>query len=191
MMNINSIFMAPKIREVSSISWMSVLFVFNSIYNILDYLCILNDNRAKQINYLQETLNKTNKKCDELQKKYHELYINFEKLNKKIINILNLKNNELQDIKIDELNIETSVVYRELCESYNHNDTTTKTHTNNAEVNSEDINNEFIESLSLDYDCNENTETNENLLDICNRVRTRSSSLTETWTTLTKRFFFG
>ena len=190
MMNINSIFMAPKIREVSSISisWMSVLFVFNSIYNILDYLCILNDNRAKQINTLQETLNKTNEKCDELQKKYDDLYINFEKLNKKIINVLNLKNNELQDIKIDELNIETSVVYRELCDSYNETEVTTKTHTNNNEVNLEDINNEFIESLSLDYDCNEDTETNENLLDTCKR--TRSSSLTEhTWSALIKKVF--
>jgi len=189
-MNINSIFMAPKIREVTSISisWMSVLFVFNSIYNILDYLCILNDNRAKQINTLQETLNKTNEKCDELQKKYDDLYINFEKLNRKLINVLNLKNNELQDIKIDELNIETSVVYRELCESYNHNEVTTKTHTNNNEVNLEDINNEFIESLSLDYDCNENTETNEKLLDTCKR--TRSSSLTEhTWSALIKKVF--
>lgn len=181
MMNINSIFMAPKIREVSSISisWMSVLFVFNSIYNILDYLCILNDNRAKQINTLQETLNKTNEKCDELQKKYDDLYINFEKLNRKIINVLNLKNNELQDIKIDELNIETSVVYRELCDSYNDTDVTTKTHTKNNEVNLEDINNEFIESLSLDYDCNED-----------NRVRTRSASLTEhTWSALIKKVF--
>lgn len=189
MMNINSIFIAPKIKEISSISipWLSILFVFNSIYNILDYLCI-NNNQIKQINSLQESLNKTNKKCDELQKKYDNLHINFEKLNEKI-NLLNIKNDESQDTKIDELNIDTSIVYRELCELSNHNDITTK---EIKSPNSEDINHEFIESLSLDYDFNENTDSEKKMIDTHNCVRTRSTSLTEyNWTSLTKKFLFG
>lgn len=197
MININSIFMRPKIidiSEISEISWIPFLFGLNTIYNILEYLRALNNNRINQIKHLQELLNNTNKKCNDLQNKYDILYSNFQELNTKM-DSLNVKmiEIELNDSKMDELNIETNVLYRDLFDASTA--ITSEINKREHEHNSEDINNEFIESLSLDYDydsaCEDNART---FSDDCNivRTRTRSTSLTEfNWTTLAKKFFLG
>jgi len=176
MININSIFMKPKIVEIYEVSWIPFLFGLNTIYNIFEYLRTLNNNRLVKIKNLEEILNNTNNKCNELQNKYDILYDNFQQLNTKINN-LDVKIFELNDTKIDELDTETI---------------TSEIHIKENEHNSEDINNEFIESLSLDYDHNENVDSEKTFDDDCNIVRTRSISLTEfNLAVLTKKLFFG
>jgi hypothetical protein len=188
MININSIFMKPKIVEIYEISWIPFLFGLNTIYSIFEYLRTLNNNRLVKIKNLEELLNNTNNKCNELQNKYDILYDNFQQLNTKINN-LDVKIFELNDTKIDELNIETNNIYRGLCDLSH---ITSEIHTTENEHNSEDINTEFIDSLSLDYDHNENGDSEQTFSDEFNIVRTRSTSLTEfNWTTLAKKFFLG
>jgi hypothetical protein len=168
--------MKPKIVEIYEISWIPFLFGLNTIYNIFEYLRTLNNNRLVKIKNLEELLNNTNNKCNELQNKYDILYDNFQQLNTKINN-LDVKIFELNDTKIDELNSETI---------------TSEIHIKENAHNSEDINNEFIESLSLDYDHNENVDSEKTFDDDCNIVRTRSISLTEfNLAVLTKKLFFG
>ncbi len=107
MMNIKSIFMSSRVVEIpgiSGISGISLLFGIHSIYNVLEYLRILNNNRAKQINNVQELLQKTRTKCNELQENYNNLYINFQQVNKEI-NVLKLKIFELQNAKVDGFNL--------------------------------------------------------------------------------------
>ena len=68
MMNIKSIFMSSRVVEmpgISGIPGISLLFGIHSIYNVLEYLRILNNNRAKQINNVQELLQKTRTKCND------------------------------------------------------------------------------------------------------------------------------
>jgi hypothetical protein len=168
--------MKPKIVDISEISWIPFLFGLNTIYNIFEYLRTLNNNRLVKIKNLEELLNNTNNKCNDLQNKYDILYDNFQQLNTKINN-LDVKNFELNDTKIDELNTETNI--------------TSDIHIKENEHNSEDINNEFIESLSLDYDHNDNLDSEKTFEDDCNIVRTRSISTEFNLAVLTKKLFFG
>jgi len=201
MININSIFMKTKTLEtldIIGITWIPFLFGLNAIYNILEYLRVLKNNRASQIKKLQESINNTNKKHDDLQHKYDNLYANFQQLNIKIDNLNNIII-ELNDSKINQLNIESNNVYRELYDVTYSNNMSEINITKNTGY-SEDINKEFIESLSLDYDYKENIDSEQNKsididnynIDNYNTVRKRSTSLTEVnWTTLTKKFLFG
>lgn len=201
MININSIFMKTKTLEtldIIGITWIPFLFGLNAIYNILEYLRVLKNNRASQIKKLQESINNTNKKHDDLQHKYDNLYANFQQLNIKIDNLNNIII-ELNDSKINQLNIESNNVYRELCDVTYSNNMSEIDITKNTDY-SEDINKEFIESLSLDYDYKENIDSEQNKsididnynIDNYNTVRKMSTSLTEVnWTTLTKKFLFG
>ena len=183
--------MKPKIVDISEISWIPFLFGLNTIYNILEYLRTLNNNRLVKIKNLEKLLNNTNNKCNELQNNYDILYNNFQQLNTKINN-LDFKICELNDTNIDELNIETNNIYRGLYEVSHTTNITSEIHIKENEPNSEDINNEFIESLSLDYDYNENIDSKKTFGDDCNIVRTRSTSLTEfNLVVLAKKFFFG
>jgi hypothetical protein len=91
-MNIKNLFITTGI---------SVLFGVYSIYNILEYLRILNNHRVKQINNLQHLVNETNTKYKNLQMKYHELSSNYEEINKEI-NLLNIKIAELQENKMKD-----------------------------------------------------------------------------------------
>ena len=193
MININSIFMKPKIVEIYEISWIPFLFGLNTIYNIFEYLRTLNNNRLVKIKNLEELLNNTNNKCNELQNKYDILYDNFQQLNTKINNLdVKIFEIELNESKMDELNIETNVLYRDLFDASTV--ITSEINKREHEHNSEDINNEFIESLSLDYDYDtaseDNVRSKQTFSDDCNIVRTRSTSLSEfNWTTLAKKFF--
>lgn len=196
MININSIFMKPKIQEASIISWIPILFGINAIYSILEYLRALKNNHINQIKKLEELINNTNKKYDDLQHKYDNLYANFQQLNMKIDN-LNGIIIELNDSKINQLNIESNDVYRDLCDVTNN---ISEINITENRDNSEDINTEFIESLSLDYNYKENIDLEQNKsvnIENCNidnydSVRKRSTSLTETnWATLTKQLLFG
>jgi predicted nuclease with TOPRIM domain len=173
--------MRPKTTDIYIIPWFTILFAFKSIYGILEYLYILNNKRIKLFDNIQENLNETKLKYEELQKKYDDLYIKFENLNQQI-NVTNIKNTELSDKKNDDIKI-----YRELYDG-SYNNIESELHIKNIEHNFEDINNEFIESLSLDYDNDKNSS------DTCNHGRSRSTSLTEVnWPTLTlaKKIIFG
>jgi len=185
--------MKPKIVEIYEISWIPFLFGLNTIYNIFEYLRTLNNNRLVKIKNLEELLNNTNNKCNELQNKYDILYDNFQQLNTKINNLdVKIFEIELNESKMDELNIETNVLYRDLFDASTV--ITSEINKREHEHNSEDINNEFIESLSLDYDYDtaseDNVRSKQTFSDDCNIVRTRSTSLSEfNWTTLAKKFF--
>ena len=204
MMNIKNIFITTGI---------SVLFGVYSIYNILEYLRLLNNHRVKQINSLQHSLNDTKKKYNDLQIKYIELHQNYndlsishEQINKEI-HILNMKIVELQENKMVDIDItsttnsipdNTSII---ICDEFcNLNNDIPRIHmgTMNALANDIDVDEEFVESLSLEYDCSENGE----LSSLCNsekgsiissnNVRSRSTSITEiNWGSLTKKFVFG
>lgn len=206
MMNIKNIFITTGI---------SVLFGVYSIYNILEYLRLLNNHRVKQINSLQHSLNDTNKKYNDLQIKYIELQQNYndlsishEQINKEI-HILNMKIVELQENKMVDINItsttnsipdDTSII---ICDEFcNLNNDIPRIHmeTMNALVN--DIDEEFVESLSFtslqEYDCSENGElsslcnSEKGSITSSNNVRSRSTSITEiNWGSLTKKFLFG
>jgi len=205
MMNIKNIFVTTGI---------SVLFGVYSIYNILEYLRLLNNERVKQIKNLQILGQETNKKYSELQiqylelqKKYTELSIYCNKM-KEDITILNDKIIQLQDKKNDyiknndiknytssdyltslislPIDIESSgnTVCDELC---NFNSDIPRIHMETMNINYENVDSEFIDLLSLD---NEIEQINKNKNDLFSR--SRSTSVTEiNWTTLTKKFLFG
>lgn len=206
MMNIKNIFITTGI---------SVLFGVYSIYNILEYLRVLNNHRVKQINSLQHLVNDTNTKYkdlqmkhDELQKNYNELSTNYEKINKEI-NLLNIKIIELQENKMKDIAATTTdidiytnnssyhenptpnIICDELC---NLNNEIPRVHMETMNAIVHDIDEEFVESLYLDYESGVNSE----LSSLCNsekgssRSRSRSTSVTEiNWGTLTKKFLFG
>lgn len=71
MMNIKSIFITTGI---------SFLFGVYSIYNLLEYLRVLNNDCVKQITSMQHLVNETNKKYNELRIKYSELKKNYNDL---------------------------------------------------------------------------------------------------------------
>jgi predicted nuclease with TOPRIM domain len=199
MMNIKNLFITTGI---------SVLFGVYSIYNILEYLRILNNHRVKQINSLQHLVNDTNKKYNdlhikhtELQKNYTELSINYQHINKEL-NMLHIKLLELQENKINEIDINNDntdpivpgLYCDELCH-FNSEIPRVNMETMNAinDINVNDIDVEFIESLSLEYECN-NTEVSS----LCGsekssiKSRSRSTSITEiNWGGLAKKFLFG
>jgi hypothetical protein len=203
MMNIKNIFITTGI---------SVLFGVYSIYNILEYLRILNSYRVKQINNLRHLVNDTNTKYkdlqmkhDELHKNYNELSTNYEKINKEI-NLLNIKIAELQENKMKDnatdIDIYTNnisypeiptpnIICDELC---NLNNEIPRVHMETMNAVVDDIDEEFIESLYLDYESGVNSE----LSSLCNseknsiKSRSRSTSVTEiNWGNLTKKFLFG
>jgi predicted nuclease with TOPRIM domain len=200
MMNIKNLFITTGI---------SVLFGVYSIYNILEYLRILNNHRVKQINSLQHQVNDTNKKYNdlqikhiELQKNYNELSISYEHINKEL-HMLQIKLLELQENKIDETYINSnntlsestpSIICDELCH-FNSEIPRVHMETMNAinDINVDDIDVEFVESLNLEYECN-NTEVSS----LCGsekssiKSRSRSTSITEiNWGGLAKKFLFG
>lgn len=203
MMNIKNIFITTGI---------SVLFGVYSIYNILEYLRILNNHRVKQINSLRHLVNDTNTKYkdlqmkhDELHKNYNELSANYDKINKEI-NLLNIKIAELQENKMKDnatdIDIYTNnisypenptpnIICDELC---NLNNEIPRVHMETMNAIVDDIDEEFIESLYLDYESGVNSE----LSSLCNseknsiKSRSRSTSITEiNWGSLTKKFLFG
>lgn len=203
MMNIKNIFITTGI---------SVLFGVYSIYNILEYLRILNNHRVKQINSLRHLVNDTNTKYkdlkmkhDELHKNYNELSTNYEKINKEI-NLLNIKIAELQENKMKDnatdIDIYTNnisypeiptpnIICDELC---NLNNEIPRVHMETMNAIVDDIDEEFVESLYLDYESGVNSE----LSSLCNseknsiKSRSRSTSVTEiNWGNLTKKFLFG
>ena len=225
MMNIKSIFITTGI---------SVLFGVYSIYNLLEYLRVLNNDRVKQITTMQQLVNQTNKKYNELrikyselQKSYSDLSMDNERINSEITS-LNFKIMELQYNKpiditigcsrnnssINNFESKNDIVCDELCILNNeipriHMETMDKMITMPAkeQMNSEvnvllnDIDEEFIDSLSLEYDCNEYREltyNNSKLSSSCNseknsiKSRSRSTSITDiNWGALTKNFLFG
>lgn len=147
MININSIFMKTKTLEtldITKITWIPFLFGLNAIYNILEYLRVLKNNRASQIKKLQESINNTNKKHDDLQHKYDNLYANFQQLNIKIDNLNNIII-ELNDSKINNINIKTNnIVCNDSC---NHN--IQKINVETTQTNFKDTNNDKL--LSSEY----------------------------------------
>jgi predicted nuclease with TOPRIM domain len=198
MMNIKNLFITTGI---------SVLFGVYSIYNILEYLRILNNHRIKQINSLQHVVSDTNKKYNdlqmkhnELQKNYNELLISYENINKEV-NMLHIKLLELQENKIDEIDINTnntssestpSFICDELCYFNSEIPRLHMETMNSINVDDIDIDVEFVESLNLEYD--NNTEVSS----ICGsekssiKSRSRTTSITEiNWGGLTKKFLFG
>lgn len=199
-MNIKNIFITTGI---------SVLFGVYSIYNILEYLRLLNNERVKQIKNIQILSEETNKKYSELQiqylelqKKYTELSIDCNKM-KEDINILKDKIIQLQDNKnIDiknytsndyltsllslPINIESSdnAICDELC---NFNNDIPRVHMETMSINYENADSEFIDLLSLDNQIEESIKNKDNVLS-----RSRSTSVTDiNWSTLTKKFLFG
>lgn len=201
MMNIKNIFITTGI---------SVLFGVYSIYNILEYLRVLNNHRLKQINSLQQLVSDTNKKYSDLQVKYvelqknhHELSVSYEKINMEI-HLLNIKINELQENKTIDINLTTlqdnisdkmsdtiNLVCDELCDL---NTEIPRIHMETMNSINDDIDDEFVESLSLDYDCSESGEVSSlgNSEKGSIKSRSRSTSVTEiNWTNLTKKFLFG
>ena len=207
MMNIKNIFITTGI---------SLLFGVYSISNILEYLHILNNKRENKIKHLKCLVYE---KQDELQKKYNELSINYNRINEEI-NILNNKIMELKDNKIFNIIIPTSEQYLQndidnldsiIC--YLSNDKLIL-HIETMNTYYKDIDNEFVELLSLDYDCKENEElikNNHDLSSICNSENsyikssrssrssississTNSSTTQISWSVLnlTKKFIFG
>ena len=185
----------------------SVLFGVYSIYNILEYLRILNNHRVRQLNSLKHQINHTNKKYNdlqikhiELQKIYNDLSISYERINKELhilrIKLLELKENKMDDINSnnnDNLSESTSnIICDELCQ-FNSEIPTVNTETMNStiDINVDDIDVEFVESLNLDYDCNTEVSCGSKKSS-ANNSRTRSVSITEiNWVGIAKKMLFG
>jgi hypothetical protein len=198
MMNIQNLF-------ITTGTGITVLFGVYSIYNV-EMLRILNNRQANKIKHLKHLVYE---KHYELQKKYTELSINYNKINHEI-NILNNKIMELQDNKMFNIIIPTSEqslpIYIDTLDSImcDLNDNILTVNMEKMNTNYKEFDNEFVESLSLDYDCKETEELIKNNDDgvssIWNSengsIKTSSSSscssTTEiSWTTLTKKFIFG
>lgn len=207
MMNFKNIFFTTGI---------SVLFGVYSIYNILEYLRVLNNHRVKQINSLQHLQNDTKKKYNDLQLKFNqlqknhdELTINYEKINKEI-HQLHIKINELQEKKTIDIDFtslqDANNISNEISNNtiYNHNiicdelcdlnSSIPRIHMETMNSINDDIDEEFVESLSLDYDYSDTGDVSSlgNSEKGSIKSRSRSSSVTEiNWTNLTKKFIFG
>jgi hypothetical protein len=165
MININSLLIRSKIVELY---WVPLLF---GLYNIFDILRKLNYYYKTKITKLQELLYNTNKKYNELQQKYDQLYRDFQEQSVKLNN-LNCK--EINELTIET---ETNIVYRDLEEPKQPDNLSS----DDSPLN--DITSEFIDSLSLDYNYNEK---------YINNIKNSTNVNTNTnWTTVTKRFFFG
>ena len=182
MIHMNSLIIRTKIVELY---WIPLLF---GLYNIFDILRKLNYYYKTKITKLQELLNNTNKKYNELQDKYDQLYTDFQELSVKLNN-LNCK--EINELTIET---ETNVVYRDLCE----HDSSNSPSINSSNIlsndysplnNNNEITKEFIESLSLDYNYNETYFNNiRNTANTNTNVKPNSNV---NWSTVTKKFFFG
>ena len=139
-------------------------------------------------------------------KKNDELNVSYEKINMEIY-LLNIKINELQEnktidvnlitlqdnISSDKLSDNTNIVFDELC---NLNTEIPRIHMETINYINDDIVNEFVESLSLDYDCSEsgNVSSLGNSEKCSIKSRTRSTSVTDinwSYLTLTKKIIFG
>ena len=175
MININSLLIRSKIVELY---WVPLLF---GLYNIFDILRKLNYYYKIKITKLQELLNNTNKKYNELQYKYDQLYTDFQEQSIKLNNLNNLNCKEINELTIET---ETNIVYRDLQEP---NPSITLSSDHSPLNNNNDITSEFIDSLSLDYNYNEKYSDN-----IRKTSNTNTNTNTNTsWSTVTKRFFFG
>jgi len=122
-----------------------------------------------KITKLQELLYNTNKKYNELQQKYDQLYTEFQEQSVKFNN-LNCK--EINELTIET---ETNIIYRDLEEPKQ---------PDNLSSDDSPLNNiisEFIDSLSLDYNYNEKYSDN---------IR-KSTNVNTNWSAVTKKFFFG
>ena len=179
MIHMNSLIIRTKIVELY---WIPLLF---GLYNIFDILRKLNYYYKTKITKLQELLNNTNKKYNDLQYKYDTLYTEFQEQNIKLNNLnLNLNCKEINELTIET---ETSIVYRDL-EQPNQQDNQSNILLNDDSVispsnNNNDITSEFIDSLSLDYNYNEKY--------FDNIRKTSNTNVNPNWSTVTKRFFFG
>jgi hypothetical protein len=169
MININSLFIRSKIVELY---WVPLLF---GLYNIFDILRKLNYYYKTKITKLQELLYNTNKKYNELQQKYDQLYTDFQELSIKLNN-LNCK--EINELTIET---ETNIIYRDLEEPKQPDNLSN----NDSPLN--DITSEFIDSLSLDYNYNE--KYFDNIRKTTNTNVKPNSNVN--WSAVTKRFFFG
>jgi hypothetical protein len=183
-MNINNLIIKTKLVELY---WFPLLFGF---FNVVNCLHKLNNIYKIKITKLQVLINNTNNKYNELQNKYDKLYAEFQELN--------IKFNYLNNTKIYKLIIETDTSETNTNETNTNETNTNETNTsinlletqNTDQLNdnyihdiinspSNDINSEFIDSLSLDYNNNDKY--------IDNITNTYNSN----WSNVTKRFFFG
>ena len=184
MININSLIIRSKIVELY---WVPLLF---GLYNVFDILRKLNYYYKIKITKLQELLNNTNKKYNELQDKYDQLYTDFQELSVKLNNLNCKEINELCK-EINELTIETetNVVYRDLCEHDLSNSPSINPSNNLSNDysplnNNNEITKEFIESLSLYYNYSEK------YVDNIRNTNVKPNSNVN-WSAVTKKFFFG
>lgn len=211
MMNIKNIFITTGI---------SVLFGVYSVYNLLEYLRTLNNYHKKQINILEYQIKETNKKyidfhnkyftrLQELQKKYNQLLINYEYINQEV-KILNNKISELQENKSNNITIPDTqasspisndtnsnntfthdiIICDELCD-LNNNIPRIHMETMSDNNNIDNIDHEFFESLSLEYN-NELSYSQNNSEKYSSKCSSRTTSVKDiNWTTLAKKFLFG
>jgi len=179
MININSLIIRSKIVELY---WVPLLF---GLYNIFDILRKLNYYYKTKITKLQELLYNTNKKYNELQDKYDQLYTDFQELSIKLNN-LNCK--EINELTIET---ETNVLYRDLQEPNPSNILSNKDTMISPLNNINEINKEFIDSLSLDYNYNEKYFDNIRKTTNANANANSNANANVNWSTVTKRFFFG
>lgn len=206
MINIKSIFFTTGI---------SFIFGIYSIYNIFDYIRVLNNYRVKQITILQHQINDSDRKFSEISKKHIELQKNYSQLlmsyesiqeevkllnikleqfdnskSKNINSYSNLNNNDYEySIIKNELIFKDNLICDELCQ-LNNEIPRLQLKTMSNQMNN--IDKEFEESLSLIYE----TSDPNNLSSLSNSEkefpRSRSSSITEiNWGILTKKFLFG
>ena len=71
-------------KTVFFITGIPILLSVYSIYNLLEYLRILNNYRIKEIFHLKQVIQDNEKKYTELQKKYSDLHIQYENAIQKI-----------------------------------------------------------------------------------------------------------
>ena len=173
MININSLIIRSKLVELY---WVPLLF---GLYNVFDILRKLNYYYKTKITKLQELLYNTKKKYNELQQKYDQLYTDFQEQSIKLNN-LNLNCKEINELTIET---ETNIVYRDIEEPKQPDNKSNTLLSDDSIIspsnNINDITREFIDSLSLDYNIRNSTNTN---------VKT---NVNPNWSTVTKRFFFG
>jgi hypothetical protein len=199
MINIKSLFITTSI---------SLIFGVYSIYNILDFMRLMNRYHVKQIDILEYQINDSDKKYNEINKKhidlqkiYNELLDNYECLKKevkllnfKIIEINKNNNNDNSDFSIDkhEINSKDNLFCDKLCD-LNHE--IPRLNLNTMTKESSFISEEFEESLSIVYKNNENINIlskNISNQDFPNKTRTRSYSISDiNWKSISKKFIFG
>ena len=192
MMNIKTIFITTGI---------SMLFGAYSIYNILEYIKYIQNNRIEEIEDLKCSIDDTNIKFTDLQKKYTHLQTKYDNLKNEFmktrneienLNVLLYKKDENHsDINANPINKADNIVCDELC---NLND--------EIPMNSK-IELEFEDSLSVDYEYFKNLHNNSSIQAIQASVnsekiyrakkdfleRSRSRSMTDVdWVGLTKKF---